>query len=248
MLDEADFLDYLLRDEGTDAVTMYLEGFKRGRAFFDLALKAEKPIIIQKSNRFPASAQIAQSHTTALSSSDDVVEGAFRQAAVIRVEDEQEFVNAVKIVRLPAMKGRRVAVLSRSGGHAVLSADACAKHHFDMVPFPPSYIDKLKTIYHTRGGCASESPGPGRNIRLHHFYKYFGGNPEIGRDRRRAFQPSLSVPLRGRHVPDVSVRCAATRRKISEACVHSHGLQPGRSDGHPEKRSLSRFCRGPSKR
>lgn len=150
MLDEADFLDYLLRDEGTDMITLYLEGFKRGRAFFDLALKADKPIIIQKSNRFPASAKIAQSHTTALSSSDDVVDGAFRQAAVIRVEDEQDFINAVKIMRLPAMKGRRVAVLSRSGGHAVLSADACAKYNFDMVPFPPPYIDKLKTIYHTR--------------------------------------------------------------------------------------------------
>ena len=150
MLDEADFLDYLLRDKETDVVTSYLEGFKRGRAFFDLALKAEKPIIVQKSNRFPASAQIAKSHTTALSNSDDVVDGAFRQAAVIRVEDEQEFINAVKIIRLPAMKGRRVAVLSRSGGHAVLSADACAKYNFDMVPFPPSFIDKLKTIYLTR--------------------------------------------------------------------------------------------------
>lgn len=150
MLDETDFLDYLLQDSKTDVITLYMEGLKRGRAFFDLALKAEKPIIVQKSNRFPASAKIAQSHTTALSNSEEVVEGAFRQTAIMRVEDEQEFINAVKMMRLPAMKGRRVAVLSRSGGHAVLSADACAKYGFDMVPFPPSFIDKLKTLYHTR--------------------------------------------------------------------------------------------------
>ena len=61
-----------------------------------------------------------------------------------------EFINAVKIVRLPLMKGRRVAVLSRSGGHAVLSADACAKYGFDLVPFPPDFIDKLGAIYNTR--------------------------------------------------------------------------------------------------
>jgi len=150
MLDEADFLDYFLRDEKTDVVTVYLEGFKRGRAFHDLALQAEKPIIVQKSNRSPVSARIAQSHTTALSSNDEVVDGAFRQSAVIRVDDEAQFVNAVKIIRLPLMKGRRVAVLSRSGGHAVLSADACAQYGFDLVPFPTSFIDKLKTIYHTR--------------------------------------------------------------------------------------------------
>ena len=149
-LDEADFLDYMLQDDKTDLVAVYLEGFKRGREFYHLALRADKPIIVQKSNRSPASAKIAQSHTTALSSDDAVVNGAFRQAAVIRVDDEIEFINAIKIVQIPLMKGRRVAVLSRSGGHAVLSADACAAYGFDMVPFPPSFIEKLKTIYNTR--------------------------------------------------------------------------------------------------
>jgi len=149
-LDEVDFLDYFLKDDETDVVTMYLEGFKRGRAFYDLAIKADKPVIVQKSNRSEMSAKIAQSHTTALSTGDDVVDGLLRQAAVIRAEEEREFLNAVKIIRLPLMKGRRVAVLSRSGGHAVLSADACAKFGFDMVPFPPAFLEKLKTLYHTR--------------------------------------------------------------------------------------------------
>jgi acetate---CoA ligase (ADP-forming) len=149
-LDEVDFLDYFLKDAETDVVTMYLEGFKRGRAFYDLAVQADKPLIVQKSNRGEASAKIAQSHTTALSTGDDVVDGLFSQAAVIRAEDEREFLNAVKIIRLPLMKGRRVAILSRSGGHAVLSADACEKFGFNMVPFPPSFLEKLKTLYLTR--------------------------------------------------------------------------------------------------
>ncbi len=149
-LDEAHFLDYFIKDPKTDIIAMYLEGFKRGRDFFDLARECDKPIVIQKSNRSPLSAKIAQSHTTALSSDDSVVDGAFRQAAIIRVDDELEFVNAIKVVRMPLMKGHRVAVLSRSGGHAVLTADACAKYGFEMVPFPPSFIEKLKTIYKTR--------------------------------------------------------------------------------------------------
>ena len=48
------------------------------------------------------------------------------------------------------MKSRRVAVLSRSGGHAVLTVDACAKFGFDLVDFPPAFIETVKTIYHTR--------------------------------------------------------------------------------------------------
>jgi len=149
-IDEVDVLDYLIQDEKTDMITMYLEGFKRGRAFFDLAVNSAKPIIMHKSNRSELTARIAQSHTTALSADDAVVDGAFRQAAVIRVEDDIDFINAVKIIRLPLMKSRRVAVLSRSGGHAVMSADACAKFGFSLVDFPPAFIDKLKTIYNTR--------------------------------------------------------------------------------------------------
>jgi len=149
-LDESDVLDYLIKDEKTDIITMYLEGFKRGRAFFDLALRSDKPIIVQKSNRSDLTAKIAQSHTTALSADDAVVDGCFRQAAVIRAEDDGDFINAVKIIRLPLMKSRRVAILSRSGGHAVLTVDACAKYGFSLVDFPRDFIEKVKTIYHTR--------------------------------------------------------------------------------------------------
>lgn len=149
-LDEVDFLDYFLMDPDTDIITMYLEGFKRGRAFFDLARRSDKPIVIQKSNTNPKSAAIARSHTTALSGDDDVATSALRQAALIRVENETDFVNAVQILKLPPMKSRRVAVVSRSGGHAVLTADACAKFGFEMVPFPPAFFEKLKTIYKTR--------------------------------------------------------------------------------------------------
>lgn len=149
-IDEVDVLDYLLKDDKTDVVAMYLEGFKRGRAFFDLAVQSGKPLIVLKSNRSNLTAKIAQSHTTALSADDSLVDGAFRQAAVIRVEDDIDFINAVKIIRLPLMKSRRVAVLSRSGGHAVMSVDACAKFGFTLVDFPPAFIDNLKSIYNTR--------------------------------------------------------------------------------------------------
>lgn len=149
-IDEVDVLEYLLNDDKTDIVAMYLEGFKRGKAFFDLAIQSDKPLIVLKSNRSNLTAKIAQSHTTALSADDAVVDGAFRQTAVIRVEDDIDFINAVKIIRLPLMKSRRVAVLSRSGGHAVMSVDACAKFGFTLVDFPPAFIENLKTIYNTR--------------------------------------------------------------------------------------------------
>ncbi len=149
-LDETDFTDYFLQDDTIGKIVFYLESFKRGREFFNLAMSSEKPLIIFKSNRSPGSAKIAQSHTTAISTGDDIVEAALKQSAAVRVQDEHEMAVAAKVLHLPPMKGNRVAVLSRSGGHAVITADACSKYAFDMVEFPESYIENLGNIYHTR--------------------------------------------------------------------------------------------------
>ena len=149
-LDEVDFLSYFIEDPKTEIILCYLEGFSRGREFFDLAMNSDKPIIVHKSNRSPESASIAQSHTTALSAGDDVVDAAFSQAAVIRADDEEEVIRAVKAMQLPPMRGRRVAVLSRSGGHAVISADACARYGFEMIHFPDSFLQAIRSMYETR--------------------------------------------------------------------------------------------------
>lgn len=151
LLDEVDFLNYLVNDDdNTRIIICYLEGLNRGREFVDIARASEKPIIVHKSNRSPMSAKIAQSHTTALSASDAVVDAAFAQAGVIRAEDEVEVVLAVKAMQLPPMKVRNVAVLSRSGAHAVISADVCAKYNFNLIAFPESYIATIRSLYKTR--------------------------------------------------------------------------------------------------
>ncbi len=148
-IDEVDCLEYFISDPSTNAILIYLEGFTRGRDFYNAAMKSDKPIVVQKSNRSPMSARIAQSHTAALSASDDVVGSALHQAAVIRVKSEDELVIAAKTLMLPVMKGNRVAVLSRSGGHAVITVDACAKYGFELIEFPEEFIEKIKTLYDT---------------------------------------------------------------------------------------------------
>ncbi|MBN1533694.1 MAG: acetate--CoA ligase family protein [Spirochaetes bacterium] len=149
-LDEVDFMEYLIQDTTTTSIFMYLEGINRGRAFFDTAMKSDKPIIVQKSNRSPMSSRIAQSHTAALSADDEVVGSMLHQAAVVRVKSEDELIIAAKALQLPMMKGRRLAVLSRSGGHAVITVDACAKYGFELVEFPESFLEKIRTLYNTR--------------------------------------------------------------------------------------------------
>ena len=74
---------------------------------------------------------------------------ALEQAAVMRVNDEEELMVAAKALKIPPMSGNRIAVLSRSGGHAVITVDACAEQGLDLVEFPDSYLEKIGTIYDT---------------------------------------------------------------------------------------------------
>jgi len=79
-VNENDLLGYLIQDEGTKIILVYLEGFKDARRFTEVASTSTKPILVHKSNRFEASARIAHSHTAALFADDRLVDYALEQA------------------------------------------------------------------------------------------------------------------------------------------------------------------------
>lgn len=146
-VDENDLLSYLIEDEGTHVILMYLEGFSNGRRFLEIASKSNKPILVQKSNRFKVSAQIAHSHTSALFADDQLVDHALEQAGCVRVNTMFDAMDYIKIFTLPPLKGNRLGVVSRSGGHAVIAADACGYYDFDLPPFPKDFLKKIESRF-----------------------------------------------------------------------------------------------------
>ena len=146
MLDIAaeDMLEYLIEDPGTQLIFIYLESMHQGRRLMELARQSSKPILIFKANIGRLGQSIAASHTASLSSDDRVVDAAFHQAGIIRVHDATSLGNYLKILRLPPMKGRRLAIISRSGGHAVIAADACELAGFQLAHFPESFLKEIE--------------------------------------------------------------------------------------------------------
>ncbi len=143
MTDENDILEYVLQDRGTSVAGLYLENFSDGRRFMSLAGSADKPVVVLKANRSPLSGEIAKFHTTALAGDDEVADAAMRQAGVIRVTNFQEMVDCFKIFSLPELTGRRLALISRSGGHGVLSADAAKRYGFDFARFSEGFFEGI---------------------------------------------------------------------------------------------------------
>ena len=143
-LNEIDFLKYLLNDDETEQIHMYLESIEDGRELTRLAGKTKKPIIIFKSNVSKTASKIAYSHTAALSNDDRIVDGALKQAGVVRVQDLHHMTVAAKALRLPPLRGNRLAVISLSGGYSVILGDACEQYGFTCPPLPSDLMNKIE--------------------------------------------------------------------------------------------------------
>jgi acetyltransferase len=139
-----DVLEFMLEDEGTKVIFLYLESLRDGRRLMDIACRSTKPILVFKSNIGKLGKVIAASHTAALSSDDKVAEAAFKQADIVRVHDATSLLNNLKALRLPAMRGKNLAIISRSGGHAVVAADSSELSGFELAQLPQSFLEEIE--------------------------------------------------------------------------------------------------------
>jgi acetate---CoA ligase (ADP-forming) len=149
-VDENDLLEYLIDDAETRVICMYLEGISNGRRLLEVARRATKPILMQKSNTGSAGGRIASSHTAALAADDRVVDAALRQAGIARFRTTEAMVQYLKVLALPPLRGNRLVVLSRSGGHAVITADECELHGFELPPLPEAFLEEAQQAFRAK--------------------------------------------------------------------------------------------------
>lgn len=148
-VDENDLLEYFVNDPATEIICVYIEGISDGRRLMEIAEKSKKPIILHKSNIGKLASSLAKSHTAALSSDDAVVSAALKQAGIARVDNRETIVNTLKIMPVPKMRGNQLAIISRSGGHAIIAADASELAGFELSPLKRNFLESIEK--HLRG-------------------------------------------------------------------------------------------------
>jgi acetate---CoA ligase (ADP-forming) len=130
MMKTADVLDYLVEDEATRVICLFLEEIGDPARFARVAEKADragKPIVALKVGSSPAGQQAALAHTGSVAGDDAVVDAVLRQLNVIRVASLEELLTtgaALGYNRWPG--GRRMGVLTLSGGSCDIIADAAS--------------------------------------------------------------------------------------------------------------------------
>lgn len=147
-LNEADLIEDAGGDPNTKVILCYMESVVDGARLIDVAKRTSrrKPIVIMKSGISQAGAQAASSHTGALAGSDVAYETAFRQSGIIRARTMGELFDlASAFATQPIPAGRRVAIVTNSGGPGIITSDAIETLGLRMARFTKETIDALRS-------------------------------------------------------------------------------------------------------
>ncbi|MGB7950493.1 MAG: acetate--CoA ligase family protein [Candidatus Binatia bacterium] len=129
-----EYFNYLVENEDTRVIAAFVEGFKQPHRLIEVARKATahgKPLIILKGGRSEVSQRAAATHSGSLAGAAEVIDAAFHQSGVVSVRSLNELMDAVSVFSCGKFMelyngGRRIGVLSGSGGECTLVSDAAA--------------------------------------------------------------------------------------------------------------------------
>ncbi|MFM0670063.1 acetate--CoA ligase family protein [Paraburkholderia sediminicola] len=137
-LDMADFVDYLVDDDSTSVIALYMEGLRQPDRFRRAALRAAaagKPVVVFKIGRSESGARSAVSHTGALAGSDRMYDALFSQVGVIRAQTFSDLLDIPHaLATRRKLSGRRVAILTSTGGAGTLVTDSLGMAGFETPP------------------------------------------------------------------------------------------------------------------
>lgn len=149
-LDLADFIDYLADDDATRVIALYVESVRHPDKFRAAALKAAaagKPVVAFKIGRSEAGARAAVSHTGAMAGADAMYDALFRQVGVIRAQTFSDLIDIpAALATGRVLHGKRVAVLTSTGGAGTLVSDSLGMSGFETPPPDADTAGRLRAL------------------------------------------------------------------------------------------------------
>ena len=155
----ADFLDYMIEDEHTSAVMLFCEAIRDGQTFIAALAKARrlgKPVIAIKVGRSAAGGRATASHTASLSGSYTAYQAVFERYGVIEAEDPDEAVAIAGVVlSCPLPRGRRVGIVTVSGGGGAWTADTMTAHGLNVPQLSAAEQTRLRPLMPSYGAAGN---------------------------------------------------------------------------------------------
>ncbi len=144
---ETDMLAWFDQDLATKVIAFYIEGFEKGegRQFVEKAEQCSKPVVILKAGKSKKGIEAVSSHTASLAGDYRVFSEIMKQYCVAEADNEYELTSFCEALSCyPKGIDPNVGILSLSGGHGVIAADACDLHGVSIPKIEPATMDIIK--------------------------------------------------------------------------------------------------------
>lgn len=148
-VDFGEILDYLVTDQLTQNILLYIEGIRNARSFMSSLRAAAriKPVILVKVGRHEAGSKAAMSHTASLVGSDDAFDAAVRRAGVVRVQTITQLFSAAKALSCGFHpSGNRLAIVTNGGGPGVMATDHAIDLGLEMAILSDTTMEQLNQV------------------------------------------------------------------------------------------------------
>jgi len=158
-VNEVEILEYLLMDDDTGSIALYIETIHDGLRFVDVCrrFKGVKPIIALKAGKYSAGMRAASSHTGAIASPYHIYSGLFKQFDILEVPSLGSLFSSSKFSGLNIRaKGSRIVIITNSGGPGVIATDLCEILGFSLPE--PSNTLKSKLSSFLPSICSLRNP------------------------------------------------------------------------------------------
>jgi len=153
-----DFIGYAADDPDCRVICLFVEVIRRPAAFAAAAAKARaagKPVVAYKTGWTDAGRATTASHTGAMASADAVYSAFFRRHGVVRVADLSDlFTVATALSAIGGAAGKRIGIVSMSGGACSILVDYCESLGLEVPAFGGELraaLDALLPAYATSG-------------------------------------------------------------------------------------------------
>jgi len=150
MVTVAEGIDYLVEQEGTRVIALYLESVRHPEVFLaaaERAMQAGKPIVAYKAGRGALGAKVTAAHTGSLAGDDRVFDAVFRQHGIIRVDSIEDLVTTCGLLdAYGELPGTRVAFVTGSGAMCGVIGDSAEANGLELPEFADSTVEELRAV------------------------------------------------------------------------------------------------------
>jgi acyl-CoA synthetase (NDP forming) len=143
-------MEYLLDDPDTRVIALFMEAIRDPEGFRRVAARAlevGKPVVACKIGRGGMAARSVAAHTGALVGDDNLVDAAFKQFGVIRVDSlEDLIITAGLLDHYGPLRGNRVGFVTSSGAMCGVISDLAEQEGINLPEFSPDTVEQLREV------------------------------------------------------------------------------------------------------